>query len=365
MREMRLLVVDDSALMRRCLRECFETEADIDLRTARDGKDALEQIRSFDPDVITLDINMPEMDGLTCLSHIMTEMPRPVVMVSSLTDAGALATLEALELGAIDYVTKPGGTVSLNLRAVFPDIITKVRHASEARGKRTLLADRLRHERSKAGVRAVQQRPALARARAVQASADLVLIGVSTGGPRTLEDLLAQLPVDFPAPVLVAQHMPARFTCVFAERLNERCDISVREVVAPTPLEAGRVYIARGDADVTLSLRLGKLTALSTPADARFAWHPSVSRMVASAMSVVAPGRLIAVQLTGMGDDGAKEITDLRRQGGRTIAESEESAVIFGMPKEVISRGGATKVLPVHKIAQQLQGWILEPASRS
>ena len=158
--------------------------------------------------------------------------------------------------------------------------------------------------------------------------------------------------------------MPARFTSVFAARLNERCEIAVQEVVGATPLEPGRVYIARGDADVTLSLRLNRLTALSAPADATFSWHPSVSRMVASAMTVVAPTRLIAVQLTGMGDDGAREITELHRQGGRTIAEAEETAVIFGMPKEVISRGGATKVLPAHRIARQLQGWIFEPPSR-
>ncbi|MCU0895394.1 MAG: response regulator, partial [Rhodospirillales bacterium] len=229
---MRLLVVDDSALMRRCLRECFETETDIELRTARDGQDALEQVKSFDPDVVTLDINMPVMDGLTCLSHIMTELPRPVVMLSSLTDAGALATFEALELGAVDYIPKPGGTVSLNLRAVFPDLIAKVRSAAEARGRRRPLSERLRHDRPRVEGRPVQRLP-VARAKAVEASADLVLVGVSTGGPRTLEDLLTQLPVDFPAPVLVAQHMPARFTSVFAERLNERCDIAVQEVAGP------------------------------------------------------------------------------------------------------------------------------------
>ncbi len=166
---MRLLVVDDSALMRRCLRECFETETDIELRTARDGQDALEQVKSFDPDVVTLDINMPVMDGLTCLSHIMTELPRPVVMLSSLTDAGALATFEALELGAVDYIPKPGGTVSLNLRAVFPDLIAKVRSAAEARGRRRPLSERLRHDRPRVEGRPVQ-RPPVARAKAVEAS---------------------------------------------------------------------------------------------------------------------------------------------------------------------------------------------------
>ena len=224
--------------MRRCLRECFEREADIEVRTARDGKDALEQVRSFDPDVITLDINMPVMDGLTCLSHIMEELPRPVVMVSSLTDTGALATFEALELGAVDYVTKPGGTVSLNLRAVFPDLVAKVRQASEARSGPRPLAQRLRAQRLHAkAARPVRQILPAARAPGAPVSADLVLVGVSTGGPRTVEDVLVELPKDFPAPILVAQHMPARFTNVFAERLNDRSAIQVQEVAAPTPLE--------------------------------------------------------------------------------------------------------------------------------
>jgi two-component system, chemotaxis family, protein-glutamate methylesterase/glutaminase len=362
---MRLLVVDDSALMRRCLRECFESQSDIELRAARDGQDALEQIQSFNPDVVTLDINMPVMDGLTCLSHIMADTPRPVVMVSSLTDKGALATFEALELGAIDYVTKPGGTVSLNLQAVFPDLIAKVRAAYRARAPRQPLAQRLRAERLRVeSARSAPSRAARPGVGTSERSADLVLVGVSTGGPRTLEDVLVGLPADYPAPILVAQHMPARFTSVFAQRLDERCAIGVKEVVAPTPLQPGQVYIARGDADVTLSMRMNRLTAISTPLDAQYAWHPSVSRMVASAMAAVTSQRLIGVQLTGMGDDGAQEMARLRHQGGRTIAEAEETAVIFGMPKELIALGGATKVLPSHRIADQLLGWINSPPSR-
>lgn len=361
---MHLLVVDDSALMRQTLRECFESERDIELRTARDGQDALDQVRSFDPDVVTLDINMPVMDGLTCLSHIMAEMPRPVVMLSSLTERGALATFEAIELGAVDYVAKPGGTVSLNLREVFPDLIRKVRLASRAKLRQQSLAERLRAERSRIeSARPPGRRPPRLAVRAGDASADLVLIGVSTGGPRTLETVLAGLTADFPAPILVAQHMPARFTDIFAERMNERCALEVREVAQPTPLLPGTAYIGRGDADVIVSMRLNRLNAVSVPADPRFPWHPSVSRMVASARAVVPPERLIAVQLTGMGDDGCREMAELHREGGRTIAEAEESAVIFGMPEELIARGGAGRVAPPHRIADQLEAWIAAPAA--
>lgn len=356
---MRLLVVDDSALMRRYLRECFEDEPDIEVRTARDGRDALEQISRFDPDVVTLDINMPKMDGLTCLSHIMTDMPRPVVMVSSITERGALATYEALELGAVDYVTKPGGTVSLNLREVFPDLVEKVRAAYQPPTRwRQLASRRRRAESEKATARKPVRRALALPEGADTPSADAILIGVSTGGPRTLDIVLSALPEDFPIPIVVSQHMPARFTHVFANRLNEYCAITVQEVTAPTALSPGHVYIGRGDADVILSMRGNRLTVISAPQDPRFNWHPSVSRMVASAMSVVDPRRLIAVQLTGMGDDGAAEMAELASNGGRTIAESEQSAVIFGMPRELIVRGGATEVLPAERIAEQLLDWI-------
>jgi two-component system chemotaxis response regulator CheB len=351
---MKLLVVDDSALMRRSLRECFADEADIEVFTARDGQDALDQIRDLQPDVVTLDINMPVMDGLTCLSHIMTEMPLPVVMVSSLTEKGATITFEALELGAVDYVAKPGGTVSLNLKRVFPDIVAKVRAAARARHRVAgPLRDRLRADRARIAKAARPARSVTAGA----AAADLVLVGVSTGGPRTLEAILEALPADFPVPVLIAQHMPGRFTGVFAERLNGGCAIQVSEVAGPTPLEPGQAYVARGDADVVVSVRGGRPTAVSVPADPELTWHPSVERMVASASRCLPAERLIAVQLTGMGDDGVGAMCQLKAAGGRTIAESADTAVIFGMPKELIDRGGAVRVLPCQAIAEQLCRW--------
>ncbi|NOY45849.1 MAG: chemotaxis-specific protein-glutamate methyltransferase CheB [Deltaproteobacteria bacterium] len=348
--------------MRKYLRQMLETQDDFEVHTARDGEDALRQIREIDPDVVTLDINMPVMDGLTCLSHIMTEFPRPVVMVSSLTEKGALATFEALELGAVDYLPKPDGTVSLRIKNLTDELIAKVRAALRAKQRpprKTKMGPRGRPKRPAAG-RTSRERAAGAEEAGPPdraAPEGLVLIGVSTGGPRTLEEILPELPADFPLPVLVAQHMPGKFTRVFAERLNRQCALRVSEVGGPTPLEPGTVWIARGDADVVVSRRKDRLVGLSVPADDRFLWHPSVERMVRSAMDHVPPEHLIAVELTGMGNDGAEAMAEVHRRGGRTVAESEETAVVFGMPRELIELGGADAVLPADRIAGQLVEW--------
>ncbi len=356
--EMKVLVIDDSALMRKYLRQILEEEPGTVVETARDGQDGLEKIAGFDPDVVTLDINMPVMDGLTCLSRIMTECPRPVVMISSLTEKGALATLEALELGAVDYVYKPGGTVSLNIREAEAEIRAKVLAAAGASSRHSRsLGERLRHARQ------AEERP-VASGGFQEAGEGLVLIGVSTGGPTTLETILTALPADFPWPVLVAQHMPARFTAVFAERLGRHCALEVCEVSRPTPLERSHIYIGRGDADVTVGIRLRRKVALSVPADSRYLWHPSVERMVSTALEHYPPESLVCVQLTGMGDDGARAMAEVYRRGGRTIAESEESAVVYGMPRALVELGGAGEVLPAGSIAGCLCRWLARPVSR-
>lgn len=359
----RLLIVDDSALMRRQLTRLFEEAGEFEIRTARDGAEAIELNRSFEPDVITLDIHMPRMDGLTALAHIMAERPVPVVMFSSLTQEGALATFEALNLGAVDYVAKPGGTITLSLEAVREELIAKVRAAAGAR---------LRRRKPQAAVGAVAQKvspSAAAPVRPVRTGPrpakehGVVLIGVSTGGPATLEEILPKLPADFPWPVLVAQHMPAAFTGPFAQRLDRLCAVHVVEVARPMPLEAGTVYIGKGEADLVISRRGTQLIALARPAHPDYLWHPSVELLGRSALRYVEPRLIVAVMLTGMGYDGADAFTEIRRQGGRVVAESEQSAVVFGMPAEVIKRGGATKILPAEKIADQLIRWI-QPAGR-
>jgi len=356
----RVLVIDDSALMRKHLRQIFES-AQYEVETARNGEEGLEKIADIEPDVVTLDINMPVMDGLTCLSLIMQHHPRPVVMVSSLTEKGALATFEALELGAVDYVSKPGGTVSLNIRNVSDELLDKVAAAADIkieknRGLRQRLM--LRRERTKtAPIKRRAKPPCIRRQEA--AKYELIIIGVSTGGPGTLEEIITSLPADFPTPVLIAQHMPARFTRVFAERLNKCASLEVMEVSGPASLMAGQVFIARGDADVKLIKRGGNISATSVPASSKCLWHPSVERMAQSAKEVCDPKSLICVQLTGMGNDGAAEMAQLHSLGSRTIAESEETAVVYGMPRELVELRGADCVLPSYEIAGRLIRWTM------
>src|SRR5450830_700386 len=251
----KLLIVDDSALMRRQLTTLFQGESDFQIRQARNGREAVEENRDFQPDVVTLDINMPEMDGITALSLIMAERPVPVIMVSSLTEKGALATFEALNLGAVDYIAKPGGTISLSIGEITDELLSKVRAAARARIKGRVsavkgLAQRMRVDREKAA-----QRPPVAMRRSVAVDG-LVIVGVSTGGPSTLEEILPQLPGDFPWPVLVVQHMPASFTKSFADRLNQACALRVVEASSPMPVEPGTVYIAKGGADMVVAMRV-------------------------------------------------------------------------------------------------------------
>jgi len=364
----KLLIADDSALMRRQLSTLFEAEGDFTIRLARNGQEAVEENLAFQPDVITLDINMPEMDGLTALSLIMVERPVPVVMVSSLTEKGALATFEALNLGAVDYIVKPGGTISLSIDLIREAIVSKVRVAAKARIKpapraRASAAPLVPAARRGFVPRAVGSENAAASSPApVRRSSaygrGLVVIGVSTGGPRTLEAILPLLPASFPWPVLVAQHMPASFTLPFAQRMDGLCALNVVEASRPMTLEPGTVYIGKGGADMVVSERMGKLTVLPKPENAAYLWHPSVELLGRSVLEHVDPTHVVAVMLTGMGYDGADAFAELKKRGGRTIAESEDSAVVFGMPAELIARGGSSVVLNCEKIAMQINAWV-------
>ncbi len=371
----KVLVVDDSALMRKLLTGVL-VEGGYEVKSARNGAEGVEMLVQWQPNVVTLDINMPEMDGLTALSLMMAARPTPVVMVSSLTEKGALATFEALALGAVDFIPKPGGTISLHVDDIKVMLLEKVRSASKAQlGRRPSLSV------APASRPASSPRPATAALAGARAEAPLrpttaatpsatlkapskgplpglVLIGVSTGGPRTLEDILPKLPAHFPWPVLVAQHMPANFTDTFSRRMDSLCALKVLEVDKPMPLQPGHVYIGRGGTDITVTERVGVLHAAPRPETPAVLWHPSVEVMVESAMKHLPPHQLVGVMLTGMGNDGAAVMARLHEAGGKTIAESSETAVVFGMPAELIERRGATLVLPCTSIASQLRHWL-------
>jgi two-component system, chemotaxis family, protein-glutamate methylesterase/glutaminase len=356
----KVLVVDDSALMRKLLGKVFSSDADFEVQFARNGVEALELIPGMQPDVVTLDIHMPQMDGLACLDRIMIEHPRPVVMVSSLTAEGADTTLEALRLGAVDFVAKPEGAISLHLDELTVELTGKVRAAAGAKIRSSArLRERIRHRVS--GVAALARPPRTRAPIAAPAVAPvaaigegLVLVGTSTGGPPALEALLMPLPASFPWPIVVAQHMPATFTGALARRLDGLCALRVVEVSRAVLVEPGCVYIGKGDADVVIARRPAGLVAVSQASERDYPWHPSTERLVNSAMQHVSPGQLIGVLMTGMGSDGAVAMTELHARGGRTIAEAEETAVVWGMPGELVAAGGADWVLPLPEIASWL-----------
>ncbi len=341
---MKVLVVDDSAVMRMSLMGMLH-RAGHEVRVSPDGPTALEVIDAFDPDVVTLDVEMPSMDGLEVLRRIMSTRPRPVVMVSSLTTAGAGPALTALELGAVDVIGKPSHAAG-GIQQVSAEIVRMVEAAAEARVSRSIAP------------RVVTPPPARTSS-SPRRQPLLVIIGASTGGPRAVSDILTQLPAEFPAPIVVAIHMPERFTGPFADRATAAGQgLRVVEAATPVRLEPGTAVVARGGQDLVVDRCGGVLTARPTPSDPDRLWHPSVGRLVASAMTRVPADRLVAVQLTGMGDDGAEEMATVRARGGFTIAESRTSATVYGMPRALVELGGATAVLPRQRIRTQLLSWV-------
>jgi two-component system chemotaxis response regulator CheB len=354
----KVLVVDDSALVRKLFGRVLSEDTDFKVGFARHGLEALALLEEFKPDVITLDVEMPQMNGLECLDRIMVQRPCPVVMVSTATAEGAEATLNALKLGAVDFVAKPAGAVSLRIDEFAPTLIEKIRAAATAKLPSSLrLKERVRFK--SAGMQRPQPRertPDSVESAAQGAQgAGLVLVGTSTGGPPALEALLVPLRSTFPWPILVAQHMPASFTASLAKRLDGICSVDVIEVRQPTVMRSGCVYIGRGDADIVVSKRASSLVVMTVPVNPGYPWHPSTDRLVRSALEHVLPAQLIGILMTGMGDDGAKAMAELRAKGGKTIAEAEETAVVWGMPGELVRADGATWTLPLPKIARKLQ----------
>jgi two-component system, chemotaxis family, protein-glutamate methylesterase/glutaminase len=338
----RVLIVDDSALMRAFLSRVVHSQADMDVvAVAADPLVAIEQIRLRSPDVITLDVEMPRMNGLDFLRKLMSVRPLPVVMISSLTRDGAQTTMRALELGAVDFVAKPQDIAQLD--ACAQDIAEKIRAASMARLPRG-------PRRPTAAPSAVPAR----RAPAVEcASPDaLIAIGASTGGVEALREVLAALPAAMP-PILIAQHMPSGYTETFAKRLDASCELRVKEAQDGEPAWPGMAYIAPGGRHLTVLRRAGGY-AVRVSDDAPVNRHrPSVDTLF-RAVATAARERAIAVMLTGMGSDGAQAMLEVSAAGGYTIAQDEASCVVFGMPRQAIALGAVREVLPLGRIARRL-----------
>jgi len=340
----KVLIVDDSALIRKQLGELLD-KAGYDIGFAKNGKDAVEFASSVDFDCITMDINMPVMDGLSAVKEIMRINPTPIIMISSLTQNEADITFEALEAGAIDYVPKPG-TITLNVEETKKEILQKVKIACNMPKNRLLLRKT-----------ATKKKLSLSKKKITKPTtfSNIVLIGASTGGPRLIEAITTSLPADYPHPVCVVQHMPETFTATFAKRLNSISDIEVVEASNNLEIKPSTVYIGKGGKHMHFTKKAdGKYYIKLVNNTMNRFFVPSVDEMFFSAAKVFDAKKILAVELTGIGDDGADGMVELRKKGAYTIAESEETAVVYGMPKEAYERGGAVKKLAFNKILKEI-----------
>ena len=360
MAKTRVVVVDDSALVRSMLTEIINRQPDMEcIGAAADPLVAREMIRNLNPDVITLDVEMPRMDGIDFLSKLMRLRPMPVVMVSTLTERGAEVTLKALELGAIDFVAKPKIGVADGLRQLSDDITDKIRVASKARIHRLAPAAGTTSAAA-AGARpagapgaAAAPKPAVATPLLGRLSTEkLIFIGASTGGTEATKDVLIGLPADSPA-VVITQHMPPGFTRNYAARLDGLCKISVREASDGERILPGHAYIAPGGMHLSVERSGANYIARVQDGDPVNRHKPSVEVLFKSAARVVGPNA-IGIMLTGMGADGAKAMREMKDAGAYCVAQDEASCVVFGMPREAINAGAVQEVLPLGKISQHV-----------
>ena len=339
----RVLVVDDSALMRKLIPLILERDPDIEVvGTAMDGNFALRKIAELQPDVVTLDLEMPRMDGLETLRMIMRGAPLPVIVFSSHSKQGAYATFKALALGAIDFAAKPENAAAGNLEAVASQLVEKIKVAKRAGGPKAL--PKAQPEVSKQNKK--RSRPALPPTR-------IIAIGISTGGPNALQYTLSQFPADFPAAFVVVQHMPEGFTEMFARRLDECCALDIQEAKSGDLLVAGRVLICPGNRHI-LARRMprGEMVVLSDTAPIN-GHRPSADILFHSVAQEFGPTS-VGLIMTGMGEDGAEGLGAIKAAGGLTIAQSEESCVVAGMPRAAIQRGHASKILALEALAPYL-----------
>ncbi len=349
-RKIRVIVVDDSALVRSLLSEIINRQRDMEcIGTANDPLVAREMIRELNPDVITLDVEMPRMDGIDFLGRLMRLRPMPVVMISTLTERGAEVTMKALELGAVDFVAKPRVGLASGLNELATQIVDKIRVAAVAQVRRTLAREAA--PSSSACSSADPAAPASALLGRLSTE-KLICIGASTGGTEAIKELLVHMPADAPA-IVITQHMPAGFTTSFAARLNTLCQITVKEAVNGERILPGHAYIAPGGQQFHVARSGANYVAVVDDGPPVNRHKPSVEVLFKSAAAVV--GRnAFGVMLTGMGNDGAAAMREMKDAGSYNYVQNEATCIVFGMPREAIAHGAADEVLPLGQIAPAL-----------
>lgn len=345
--KIRVVVVDDSALVRSLLAEIINRQRDMEcVGTANDPLVAREMIRELNPDVITLDVEMPRMDGIDFLGRLMRLRPMPVVMISTLTERGAEVTMKALELGAVDFVAKPRIGVSSGLNELANQIVEKIRVAAVAHVHRAVAAPR------PAAVPARGEKPPATNLLGRVSTEKIIFIGASTGGTEAIKEVLVPMPADAPA-IVITQHMPPGFTTSFAARLNNLCQITVKEAVNGERIMPGHAYIAPGGRQFSVARSGANYVAVVTDDPPVNRHKPSVEVLFKSAATVVGPNAF-GIMLTGMGNDGATAMKEMRDAGSYNYVQDEATSIVFGMPREAIAHGAAHEILPLTHIAPAL-----------
>ena len=343
-RLVRVLVADDSAFMRTAITRMIESDPGLRvIGSAQTGHEAIDKIVALNPDVVTLDVEMPGMNGLDALRHIMKQCPVPVIMVSSLTQEGAEVTLEALDIGAFDYVPKQSSFVSLDIVKIRDDLIAKVKAAAESNKKRPV---------ARVTAPALHAHSVLLATPKVAST--VVALGTSTGGPKALQEILPLLPADLQVPVLVVQHMPVGFTGPFARRLDGICKVTVREAIQEEELQPGIVYIAPAGQHMTVYRRGTSKVALRLGRTPEGMLHmPSVDVMMLSVAEVFR-SQTLGVIMTGMGADGVKGMESIKREGGFNLGQDEPSCTVYGMPRSAAEANVLHRVVPLQQIPEQI-----------
>ncbi len=353
MSKIRVLIVDDSAYSRQTIKKMLETDSHIEVAgVSADGLDAMSKTIRLKPDLITLDLEMPEMDGFTFLRWLMKTRPTPVIIVSSFSDSKTV--FKALELGAADFITKPPKISSPEYQNMVRDLLSKVK------GMKSLRLDRLSKN---LGLSEYEEPKQFTAGMTEDFNIEAVAIGASTGGPSALNIILTKLPADFPAGIAISQHMPKGFTASFAERLNGICKIRIKEAQEGDELEIGTALICPGGYHLVFRKRGKRVVAVLRDPKGSDRYVPSVDAMMSSIADIYEK-KSMGIVLTGMGNDGTAGMLDIQKVGGYTIVESEETAVVFGMPSEVIKAGAARKILPISEIPAEVVRFIKRTEKR-